>query len=125
MKAIIDDYRALFLRYFTDISVKYPMNCHRIKTIIGRYLYDILKRFHSSESSPQRYFVHIQTKFRSSERSLLRYFVESKEISFPGSKQRNKQNFQTVLASPHRACGRIKIRSSFDVVGFRLKNPFI
>ena len=116
MKAIINDYRALFLRYFADISAKYPTNCHRIETIIHQNLYNISKRFRSSESSPERYFVHIQIKVHSSERSLLRYLVESKEILFPGSQQRNKQNFQTVLASPRHARGRIKIRSSFDVV---------
>ena len=122
LKAIIDDYCALFLRYFADISAKYPTNCHRVRTIIRWNLYDISKRFHSSESSPQRYFVHTQTKVRSRDRSLLRYFVESKEIWFPGSQQINEQNFPTVLASPRRAHGRNKI--SFDVVVCYYTNVF-
>ena len=45
-------YRVLFLRYFADISEIYRSDCHRMKTIIRRYLNDISQRFRSGDNSP-------------------------------------------------------------------------
>ena len=75
-------YRALFLRYFADISEIYRLDYLRMKPIIRRYLNDISQRYRSGENSPQRYFAWFQTRFRSSEISSKRYFAERSGVRF-------------------------------------------
>ena len=56
MLAKFVEYRALFLRYFADISTIYCLDYLRVKTIIRRYHNDISQRLRSGDNSPQRYF---------------------------------------------------------------------
>ena len=53
MQTKFEEYRALFLRYFADISEIYRYDYLHVKTIIRRYLNDISQRLRSGENSPQ------------------------------------------------------------------------